>query len=239
MLGTKIAGALGLQLGDDVAVGGGRHKLRLRLVGLGVLPATKWGKLGEGAAMRFAALRRIQPATVANAAEIVLAQRANRAATLARLQALAGGPSSAVTPAEVTDFGGVRMLPLLIAGLFAIAAAAALAHALLTSIRRRRRDLAVLKTLGFTRGQVIETIAWQATTVAAVGVLAGLPLGVGVGRFAWHLFATDLGVVPEAVTAFGATALVVPATVLIANLVAALPATTAARTEPARVLRAE
>lgn len=239
LLGSKLAGALGLQLGDAVAVGSGRRTLRLRLVGLGVVPASKWGKLGEGAAMRFAALHRIQPATAANAAEIVLAPRADRAAALARLRALADSPSSAVTPAEVTDFGGVRTLPLLIAGLFAIAAAASLAHALLTSIRRRRQDLAVLKTLGFTRGQVIETIAWQATTVAAVGVLAGLPLGVGVGRFAWHLFATDLGVVPEAVTAFGATALVVPAAVLIANLVAALPATTAARTQPARVLRAE
>ena len=239
LLGTKLAGALRLQLGDRVAVGSGRRTLRLRLVGLGVVPDTKWGKLGEGAAMRFAALHRIQPEVPANAAEIVLAPGADRAATLARLRAHADGPSTAVTPAEVADFGGVRSLPLLIAGLFAIAAAAALAHALLTSIRRRRRDLAVLKTLGFTRGQVIETIAWQATTIAAIGVLAGLPLGVGVGRFAWHLFATDLGVVPEAVTALGATALVVPAAILIANLVAALPATTAARTQPARVLRAE
>ena len=239
LLGTKLARTLGLQLGDAVPVGSGQRALRLRLVGLGVVPASKWGKLGEGAAMRFAALHRMQPATAANAAVIVLAPRADRPATLARLQALADGPSSAVTPAEVTDFGGVRSLPLLIAGLFAAAAAAALTHALLTSIRRRRRDLAVLKTLGFTRGQIIETIAWQATTVAAVGVLAGLPLGVGVGRFAWHLFATDLGVVPEAVTALGATALVVPAATLIANLVAALPATTAARIQPARVLRAE
>jgi hypothetical protein len=41
------------------------------------------------------------------------------------------------------------------------------------------------------------------------------------------------------VTAVGSTALVLPAAVLIANLVAALPATAAARTRPASVLRAE
>jgi ABC-type lipoprotein release transport system permease subunit len=128
---------------------------------------------------------------------------------------------------------------LLIIAVFAGAAAAALAHALVTSVRRRRRELAILKTLGFTRGQVVATVAWQATTVAATGLLVGLPLGLGVGRFAWNVFASDLEVVPEAVTPIGLTALVVPATIVLANLIAALPAQTAARTRPALVLRAE
>jgi ABC-type lipoprotein release transport system permease subunit len=62
---------------------------------------------------------------------------------------------------------------------------------------------------------------------------------LGIGRFAWNVFAEDLGVVPEAITPIGLTALVLPATIVIANLIAALPAQTAARTQPARVLRAE
>jgi hypothetical protein len=239
LLGTKTAAALHVRLGDAVSAGTGRRAERLRVVGLGVVPASKWSKLGEGAALRFATLHRLQPSVEANAAELVLAPGRGRAATIARLHVLGDGPSSAITPPDVAEFGGVHRLPLLIAVTFGLAAAAALAHALLTSVRRRRRDLAVLKTLGFTRGQVIETIAWQATTVASVGLLAGLPLGVAVGRFAWHLFATDLGVVPEAVTALGATALIVPAAALVANLVAAVPATAAARTQPAAVLRAE
>jgi hypothetical protein len=238
LLGTKLAGALHVEVGDTVAAGTGARKERLRVVGLGVVPASKWGKLGEGAALPFATLHRLQPSVVANAAELVFAP-GRRAATLARLREFADGPSTAITPPDVAEFGGVRRLPLLIAATFGLAAAAALAHALLTSVRRRRRDLAVLKTLGFTRGQVIEAIAWQATTIAAVGLFVGLPLGVAVGRFAWHLFATDLGVVPEAVTALGPTALIVPAAALLANLVAALPATAAARTQPAAVLRAE
>ena len=47
-----------------------------------------------------------------------------------------------------------------------VLAVAALGHTLVSSIRRRRRDLATLKTLGFTRGQVSATVAWQATTFA-------------------------------------------------------------------------
>lgn len=144
-----------------------------------------------------------------------------------------------MTPTDVADFGGVTRMPFFIAAVFAAAAAAALAHALLTSIRRRRRDVAVLKTLGFTRTQVLGTIAWQATTIAAVGLLVGVPLGLGVGRFTWTLFAQDLGAVPEAITPVGATVLVIPAAILLANLIAALPALSAASTQPAVVLRAE
>ena len=92
-------------------------------------------------------------------------------------------------PADVANWGRVSGFPYLLAALIAAAAAAVLAHALVTSIRRRRRDLAILKTLGFERRDVRATVAWQATTVAAIGLLVGLPLGVGIGRFAWNLFA--------------------------------------------------
>ena len=54
-------------------------------------------------------------------------------------------------------------------------------HTLITSVQRRRHDLAVLKTLGFVRGQVAATIAWQATTFAVVALCLGLPLGVAAG----------------------------------------------------------
>jgi ABC-type lipoprotein release transport system permease subunit len=57
-------------------------------------------------------------------------------------------------------------------------------HTLVTSVRRRWRDLAVLKTLGFTRGQVGATVAWQAITFAVVALAFGLPWGSpsGAGR---------------------------------------------------------
>ena len=58
-------------------------------------------------------------------------------------------------------------------------------------------------------------------------------------RWAWQLFADRLGVPLEASTPVAALALLVPATVVLANLVAALPARLAARTRPVAVLRSE
>jgi ABC-type lipoprotein release transport system permease subunit len=142
-------------------------------------------------------------------------------------------------PKTVADFGGVSELPLVVSALLVAIAAAVLAHALVMATRQRRRHLAILKTLGFDRRQVLATIAWQATTLAALGLVVGLPLGVSLGRWAWTLFAEQIGVVPEPVTPLPLILLVVPASVLLANLVALLPARNAARTPAGLVLRAE
>jgi hypothetical protein len=239
LLGTKTLDTTHRRVGDTVAVHSGTRAVRLRIVGRGVLPSTKWNKVGEGAAFSFEDYKRINPEATAPTLQAQVASGADRDAALRRLTLLLDSPSVAARPTDIGDFGGVEALPLLIAALFTGAAAAALAHALVISIRSCRRELAVLKTLGFTRGQVIAAVAAQATTIAAVGLLVGLPLGVAVGRFAWNVFAEDLGVVPEAVTPIGLTALVVPAAMLLANLIAALPARSAAHTRPALVLRAE
>src|SRR5207249_552311 len=90
-------------------------------------------------------------------------------------------------PSDLVNFGRVERLPGIGAAVIAVAAAAMLAHVLLTSLRRRRRDLAVLRTLGFTSGQLSQTVAWQATTLALVALVLGLPLGVAAGRWAWTL----------------------------------------------------
>jgi FtsX-like permease family len=239
LLGTKTLDALRRRVGDTVAVHSGNRAVRLRIVGRGVLPSTKWNKVGEGAAFTFEDYKRIKPEATAPTLQARIASGADRDAALRRLTLRFDATSVAARPTDVGDFGGVEALPLLIAGVFIAAAAAALAHALVTSFRRRRRDLAVLKTLGFTRRQVIAAVASQATTIAAIGLLIGLPLGLAVGRFAWNVFAEDLGVVPETITPVELTALVVPAAILLANLIAALPARSAAHTRPALVLRTE
>ena len=93
-------------------------------------------------------------------------------------------------PAEIRNYASVRDVPLVLGSVLAVLAVATLAHVLLTSVRRRRRDLAVLKTLGLTRVQVLRLVGWQASALAAVALLAGLPLGVIAGRQAWAFFGT-------------------------------------------------
>jgi predicted lysophospholipase L1 biosynthesis ABC-type transport system permease subunit len=106
-------------------------------------------------------------------------------------------------------------------------------------VRRRRRDLAILKTLGFSRRQSAATVAWQATSFMLAALALGLPLGVAAGRWAWYLAADQLESVAPPVIPVLAIALIVPATLLAGNALAALPARAAARTGPGIVLRQE
>jgi predicted lysophospholipase L1 biosynthesis ABC-type transport system permease subunit len=81
--------------------------------------------------------------------------------------------------------------------------------------------MAILKTLGFVRGQVSAMVAWQATTFALVALLAGLPLGVAAGRWAWRLTAEQLGVASPPVWPLLPMLAIAAGTVVAANLLAA------------------
>ena len=143
------------------------------------------------------------------------------------------------SPSDIKDYASVRDTPLVLAAVLIVFAVGTLAHVLLTGVRRRRRDLALLKTLGFNRSQVLATVAWEASTFAAVALLIGLPLGVLAGRWAWAYFANAAGAPSQATVPLTAVLLAIPATLLIANLIAAWPGWTAARLRPALVLRTE
>jgi hypothetical protein len=82
-------------------------------------------------------------------------------------------------------------------------------------------------------------MAGAPTTLAVITLVAAVPLGIAVGRTAWRLFAEQLGVVPDVSMPVTLLALVVPATILLANVISIGPAVTAMRTHPASVLREE
>ena len=238
-LGPKTLEGLHVTVGDHLNVRGRGVVKRMHVVGAVVLPSTKFNKLGSGAMMTFKALKSVDPGAVPGLYLATLADDpATAAAAKRRLDNYFDG-NIVVRPDEVGDFGRIDNMPVYIALLTALAAGAALAHALVAGVQRRRRDLAVLKTLGFTRSQVAATVAWQATTIIAVAVVIGVPLGLAVGRFAWRLFADDLGVKPEVVAPLAPVLLLIPVTLILANLVAALPGWFAARIRPAPVLRTE
>jgi predicted lysophospholipase L1 biosynthesis ABC-type transport system permease subunit len=97
----------------------------------------------------------------------------------------------------------------------------------------------MLKTFGFTRRQLGGTVAWQASVAAVIGIAVGIPLGVALGRFLWTLFARQIYAVPAPAVPAAVLALVALGTILLANLAAAIPGRSAARTPSAVALRAE
>jgi ABC-type lipoprotein release transport system permease subunit len=147
--------------------------------------------------------------------------------------------SLAVPPSEIKNLRLVGSAPWLLAAFLAALATAAVGHALVVSVRAGRRDLAVLRTLGFVRGQVQAAFQWQASAIVAIGLVAGLPLGVAVGRWMWRLAVRSTGALVEPVIAAALLAALVPAALLLANLAAAVPARAAGRLRPTEILRAE
>jgi predicted lysophospholipase L1 biosynthesis ABC-type transport system permease subunit len=107
------------------------------------------------------------------------------------------------------------------------------------SVRRRRRDFALLKTLGFTRRQLGGAVAWQSSVIVVIGLVIGVPLGIAAGRWLWLAFARELSAVPDPTIPAGSIALAAVAALVLANVIAALPGRQAARTPAAEALRAE
>jgi ABC-type lipoprotein release transport system permease subunit len=147
-------------------------------------------------------------------------------------------PNESFAPTDIVNFGRVETTPFVLGGILAAFAAGALAHLLLSAVQRRRRDFAVLKTLGFVRRQIAGAVAAQATAVTTIGLLVGVPVGVAVGRWVWTLMADSLGVVARPQVPWLALAAIAAALVM-ANIIAFVPGQLAARTRPATILRSE
>jgi hypothetical protein len=142
-------------------------------------------------------------------------------------------------PKDIEDYTRIRNTPAVLATLLAVLGVATLAYALVTSVHRRRRELAVLKTLGLRRPQVLAVVAWQASALTMIALVVGLPLGLVAGHWAWAAFADTVGVSSDASIPWLWVGLAVPIAVVLANLIALVPGWVAGRTKPAVVLRSE
>ena len=72
-----------------------------------------------------------------------------------------------------------------------------------------------------------------------VGIVIGVPTGVIAGRWLWTLFAREIAAVPSPTVPGAWIVAVALATLVLANLVGAIPGRQAARTPSALLLQAE
>jgi hypothetical protein len=250
-LGAATMRILHTHVGGYVRAGSGFRasapQFRMRVVGSAVLsPGSIVGHLGDGAILTKAGLGHIRLVLPAPPYEIVVRFRpgidtAAATMTLRRQLSRVGGQffvGSPQPPTDLIDFGQVTYLPFALGAILATLALLLVSYLLVSTVRRRRRELAIVKTLGFVRWQVRQTVAWQASTLLIIAMAAGIPLGIAAGRWSWELLARQQGVVPEPVTP-AAILLVIPAMLILGNLISLAPAMAAARTRPSVVLRSE
>ncbi|MEA2826895.1 MAG: putative transport system permease protein [Actinomycetota bacterium] len=242
-VGPATARALHRGVGDTVRAPDGRT---LRIVGTGLLPQTPHFSFDQGAWLSLDGFEAIAPPAGDEAREETvvigfvdgISPEKGIEGLHQRLGPAAEIESSAL-PQDVEYLRNVRTLPKALAAFLVLLGLGALGHVLASAVRRRRHDLAVLRAIGFRPVQVAACVAWQAVTVSLVALLVGIPLGIAVGHWSWHWVAdnTPIRYIPPVAAAV--VLLSIPAALILANLMAALPARRAARLRPADVLRAE
>ena len=259
-LGAQTLRMLSLQLGDRVWVRVGRTLTAMKVTGEAVFPAFSQGSftetdLGTGALVAESV---INPAGGGGGCTIqdtcynfVLLRyhpgfdgvEASRA--LQRAVVAAGCPpgeclvASNQRPTAIGNYARVRNTPLVLSAVLGVFGLAILSYVLVTSVRQRRRDLAMLRTLGFLRRQIQLAVAWQATTLTLTALLIGLPVGVAVGRWTWMQFSSSLGVPDDVIVPLLPVLLAIPLTLVLANLAAAWPGWRVSAVKPSLVLRSE
>ncbi|HEX5291486.1 MAG TPA: FtsX-like permease family protein [Streptosporangiaceae bacterium] len=161
----------------------------------------------------------------------------------AKAAAIKGGQAFPFQPglplSQVQAVKDVAALPLALSAFLAVLAVGAVGHALSIAVRRRSHELAVLRALGLTRWQSRLVVVTQASLLAAIGIIFGIPLGLALGRVLWHAAADMTPLAYEPPLAALALLLIVPVALLAANLLAAWPARRAARLHAAQILRTE
>ncbi len=258
VLGPETLALLHQRIGGTVSVRYTTHVTKLRIVGVATMPAIGIGhglhlSLGVGAVIDYrlipATARNIQGASTTGP-NMVLVRFTRGSDPTQALHALnrvvsqiSDHGSDLIVPiqhpAQIVNYRSMGSTPAVMAGGLAVGAFAALGLTLVASVRRRRRDLALFKTFGFTRRQLASTVAWQASVTAVIGIVLGIPVGIIAGRALWDLFAREFYAIADpTVPVLGVVFLGLGALVL-ANVAALLPGHHAATTPTGLVLRAE
>ncbi len=243
VLAPTEADALHVHAGDSVTVGSGPTAQRMTVAGIGFTPVSSHTTYDQGGWMTPGGLHAVDPKNDDRkyfVYAIAFRPGVNAAHAIDALNHPTNVGAAAIDlPSPLGYLHNVRTIPLALGTFLVLLAIAAVGHTLASMVGRRRREIAILRSLGFTRRQVRASVAWQATTLAVVGVVVGIPLGVLIGRLIWRLVAdaTPVKYVPP----FAALVvlIVVPAALLIANALAAWPARRAARLQAAEILRTE
>ena len=242
-LGELTRDRLGAHIGDRIPVSSslaGAEPVAMTLVGTAAVNSTDEGSPGLGAILSPEGFRDLVPGQSATIFVVDLEGGGPGQAARTELDAtFEDAVSGPVRQPAVRNLERLRLVPWLLSAIVVILAAGSVAHALVLLVGRQRKQLAVLKTLGFTRRQVSSTVAWQATALVVVAAVAGVVAGALLARIGWRAVVNRLGVVSPAVVPLAALFLVVVAAVLFANLVALWPGRRAAAIRPAEALRSE
>ena len=225
--------------------------MRVRIVGIGVIPiAGGEARLGRGATLTLDGVTRLNPQAEADGYWLRLAERSDASVVVADLIGELGAAAPEDDPgygdrsffdelAAVREIEQVDRAPQLFAAVMGVMALGVIVHVLASGLRANRRDLAVVRALGFRRRDVGRAVAWQSITYMLAALAVGVPIGVVVGRISWRLYAERLGVVPEPMVPWPELGLVAASALTLAGIIGLLLSRSTTAMSPAMALRTE
>ena len=154
-------------------------------------------------------------------------------------QGIEMGAAPIVPVTERAELAELRTVPLLLAGFLALLGVGAVAHALASTARRRRHDIAMLRTLGMRPRDSGAIIFVQAGVIALVGLVVGVPVGLLVGHTVWRSVAADTPIAFVAPERWPLVAFTTLGVVGLAALLAVWPSRRLATLHLGRELRSE
>ncbi len=232
-IGRLTMQKLGVDIGDTVTIEGQKGPVQLTVVGetltLGV------DTTGNGFAVTLDGLRTLTDPAVESTA-VRYTANADRAAVDARHPELTISP--VIPPSEVGNVGQLGDLPTSVAQLLLLLGFVALVSAIVATVTRCRREVAIHRALGFTTRQVVGAHLWQSLATTVVGGAVGGFAGFAIGRAIHHKLASDVGAIADTVVPM--SILIVAATAAVVMMVAAfITSAITLRSRPGAVLRAE
>ncbi|MBX3704034.1 MAG: lipoprotein-releasing ABC transporter permease subunit [Steroidobacteraceae bacterium] len=264
VLGRALALQLGAAVGDEItllllATGAG-GELTPRIGAFEVAGLFEMGLADHDAALAFAALEDVAAfAGAAVPAGLLLwfgdPFDAPRLAP-AVAAALGTGPARDWTTEHAAYFRAIRIektMMTVILLLIVSVAAFNIVSSLVMVVSGKRNDIAILRTLGFSRGGVVGTFIVQGTVIGWAGALAGTLLGILLAThvdrvagalewlFGFEIFDSDVYYITQIPSQLQAAdvLLVAGAAFALTLLATIYPARRAAATEPAEALRYE
>jgi len=138
-------------------------------------------------------------------------------------------------------FYALRISSAITVSVFTLIAGLAMFNTLAMIVMEKTKEIAILRSMGYTRDDISRIFLWQATIVLAIGTVAGWILGAaityGVSRTPINIrgiFAADTFIVSWSIWHYVAATVTAVVMVMLASLV---PARRAARLEPGDVIR--
>jgi FtsX-like permease family len=244
VLGTDTMSELALDVGDEVNASGPCGSNRVTVTGRAIVPIVGGDTPDEGAVTTLKVFDQM-------CADQVIADidTTSRLLVLARDNAAADALAADLTsrgffidelrrPSTVAVLVGIRAVTLLLAAIVGALGIAVIAYSLVVGVRRRGKELAVLRALGHRPVQSGAVLTAQALALVIIAITIGVPLGVVVGRMVWAEIAASSNVLVRT-DVTSTVPLAATAMLLVVALISVWPSWRARRIDVAIALRSE